>query len=135
HARNIKEDDQVLAEFVLDEVAVDNFWAAFKQLVQEKDVRQKLAAAARRYAEQHNSLATMGDAYEQLIMDLVSRNVLKRKYQKKAAGFRSARPSYFAGGLLKKGKTNEQEHLSPIDIPSEGEISRLGISITDAAMS
>lgn len=72
HAQNIKEDDPALGEFVLSAATADHFWPPLERLIQDADLRRRLGTAARKYAEQHNSLKAMGDAYERLIMELTA---------------------------------------------------------------
>ncbi|HHV77988.1 MAG TPA: glycosyltransferase family 4 protein [Syntrophothermus lipocalidus] len=72
HAKDIREQDKILGEFIIDELSPDVFWTVLTRLIREPQQRQTLGTLARRYAEEHNSLKAMGDAYQKLICETIS---------------------------------------------------------------
>lgn len=68
HAKDICQEDKLLGEFILDELTPDAFWKCLCRLVGDNKLRHDVGLSARRYVERHNSLESMGDAYQDLIM-------------------------------------------------------------------
>jgi glycosyltransferase involved in cell wall biosynthesis len=71
HAEDIRQDQPLLARHILPDLDLDVWWEHLEELVADDGQRRELGKVARTYAEEHNSLTAMGDAYEELILRLV----------------------------------------------------------------
>jgi glycosyltransferase involved in cell wall biosynthesis len=71
HARDIKVADPILAECILEDLNLENYWRCLVELVKDAARRREVGNAARKYAQENNSLKAMGDAYAGLIKGLL----------------------------------------------------------------
>ena len=77
HARDIKAADPVLADCIIDDLSLDNYWRCLVELVENKARRRASGNAARKYAQENNSLKSMGDSYAGLIQRLLAQKTAK----------------------------------------------------------
>jgi len=72
HARDIKAADPILADCILEDLNLDNYWRCLVELVEDAARRREAGNAARKYVQENNSLKAMGHAYARLIQGLLA---------------------------------------------------------------
>jgi len=80
HAGSIPQAAPEILDYVLCDYSIESWWSRLARLVNDPSELSKCGTAARRYTEEHHSRKAMGDAYEKLILQLVSDAQSKRHW-------------------------------------------------------
>jgi glycosyltransferase involved in cell wall biosynthesis len=71
HAQGISKQASALRDYIMPDFSLESWWPRLALLVRSPEEREQCAAAARRQVETHHSQEAMGDAYEELIQELL----------------------------------------------------------------